>query len=149
MIPGSRTKLATQHINKITAIEDSLLIVLCIQSQQNGPIDHNLEQECDVTEKDTDTASLEVLRRLVGQGESRPKVKEAPLVLTKPAMDDTSFEKVRPNDDTNPKPVTKKQVNLRVDPDIIAFFKEAGAGHLTRMHSVLRAHVDAECKKSK
>ncbi len=102
-----------------------------------------------MTEKDTDTASLEVLRRLVGQGDSRPKVDQAPLVLTNPTVDDTSFEKVKPNHEADPKPVTKKQVNLRVDPDIIAFFKEEGSGHLTRMHSVLRAHVDAEREKRK
>ncbi|MEJ6389838.1 BrnA antitoxin family protein [Gymnodinialimonas ulvae] len=107
-----------------------------------------------MAEKDTDTASLEVLRRLVGQGETKtkpkPKVEDAPLVLTNPTMDDTSFAKVPPNeDDADAKPVTKKQVNMRVDPDIIAFFKEEGPGHLTRMHAVLRDHVDAECKKRK
>jgi uncharacterized protein (DUF4415 family) len=38
-------------------------------------------------------------------------------------------------------------VTLRVDPDIIEFFKSQGPkGHLTRMHSVLRAYVDAQRK---
>lgn len=40
-------------------------------------------------------------------------------------------------------PKAKKQVNLRVDPDIIDFFKADGEGHLTRMHAVLRAYVDS------
>ena len=44
-------------------------------------------------------------------------------------------------------PKTKKQVNLRVDPDIIAFFKDQGNGHLTRMHAVLRSYVDAQEKE--
>lgn len=43
-------------------------------------------------------------------------------------------------------PSKKKQVNLRIDTDIIDFFKEDGSGHLTRMHSVLRAYVDAKSK---
>ena len=41
-------------------------------------------------------------------------------------------------------PKSKQQVNLRVDPDILAFFKDQGKGHLTRMHAVLRSYVDAQ-----
>lgn len=44
-------------------------------------------------------------------------------------------------------PKTKKQVNMRVDPDILEFFKGQGNGHLTRMHSVLRSYVDAQKKR--
>ena len=40
-------------------------------------------------------------------------------------------------------PKTKTPVSLRVDPDILDYFKGQGDGHLTRMHSVLRAYVDA------
>lgn len=42
------------------------------------------------------------------------------------------------------RPRPKQQVNLRVDPDIIEFFKAQGSGHLTRMHAVLRSYVDAQ-----
>ncbi len=44
-------------------------------------------------------------------------------------------------------PKAKKPVSLRVDPDILDFFKGQGDGHLTRMHSVLRAYVDAKKKE--
>jgi len=44
-------------------------------------------------------------------------------------------------------PKTKKQVNMRVDPDILAFFKAQGSGHLTRMHAVLRSYVDSQKKR--
>ena len=43
-------------------------------------------------------------------------------------------------------PRTKKPVSLRVDPDILEFFKSQGGGHLTKMHAVLRAYVDAHEK---
>jgi uncharacterized protein (DUF4415 family) len=43
-------------------------------------------------------------------------------------------------------PQAKKPVSLRVDPDILEYFKGQGDGHLTRMHSVLRAYVDAHKK---
>ena len=45
-------------------------------------------------------------------------------------------------------PQTKTSVTMRVDPDILAFFKEDGKGHLTRMHQVLRAYVDAKRKEA-
>jgi len=45
-------------------------------------------------------------------------------------------------------PQTKKAVSLRVDPDVLAFFKAQGNGHLTRMHAVLKAYVDAQKKRA-
>lgn len=41
-------------------------------------------------------------------------------------------------------PKTKQPVNMRVDADVLAFFKAQGKGHLTRMHAVLRSYVDAQ-----
>ncbi|MEO0772872.1 MAG: BrnA antitoxin family protein [Pseudomonadota bacterium] len=50
-------------------------------------------------------------------------------------------------DDAKPVPKqTKQAVSMRVDPDVLAFFKRQGDGHLTRMHAVLRAYVDAHEK---
>ena len=37
----------------------------------------------------------------------------------------------------------KRQLTLRLDPDIIDFFKAQGKGYQTRMNNVLRAYVDA------
>ena len=36
----------------------------------------------------------------------------------------------------------KKQVSLRVDEDILEFFKQQGSRYQTKMHAVLRAYVD-------
>lgn len=41
-------------------------------------------------------------------------------------------------------PKTKQAVSLRVDPEVLAFFKAQGKGHLTRMHAVLKSYVDAQ-----
>lgn len=38
-------------------------------------------------------------------------------------------------------PPLKKQVTLRLDGDVVAFFRSMGAGHLTRMNAVLRAFM--------
>jgi uncharacterized protein (DUF4415 family) len=34
-------------------------------------------------------------------------------------------------------------VHLRVDADVLAWFKAQGRGHLTRMNAVLRAYMEA------
>lgn len=41
-------------------------------------------------------------------------------------------------------PVEKKSVHLRLDADVLAFFKEGGKGHLTRMNAVLRRYMEAQ-----
>ena len=40
-------------------------------------------------------------------------------------------------------PGNKKQVTLRIDPDIIEFFKKQGKGYQSMINSVLRKYVDA------
>jgi uncharacterized protein (DUF4415 family) len=41
-------------------------------------------------------------------------------------------------------PPGKTSVHLRLDRDVVAWFKARGKGHLTRMNAVLRACVDAQ-----
>ena len=40
-------------------------------------------------------------------------------------------------------PPGKKSVHLRVDADVLAWFKAQGGGHLTRMNAVLRSYMEA------
>ena len=58
-------------------------------------------------------------------------------------LDDSFFENAQVQS-----PGPKKSIHMRVDADIFDHFKAQGAGHLTRMHKVLRAYVDAQ-KNSK
>ena len=41
-------------------------------------------------------------------------------------------------------PQRKESVHLRIDPDVLAWFKQQGRGYLTRMNAVLRAYMDAQ-----
>lgn len=41
-------------------------------------------------------------------------------------------------------PEPKTAISLRVDPDVLAFFKAQGKGYQTRMNAVLRAYVRAQ-----
>lgn len=40
-------------------------------------------------------------------------------------------------------PEPKSAVSLRIDPDVLAFFKSGGKGYQTRMNAVLRAYMEA------
>jgi uncharacterized protein (DUF4415 family) len=41
-------------------------------------------------------------------------------------------------------PSGKTSVHLRLDSDVVDWFKARGKGHLTRMNAVLRAYVNAQ-----
>lgn len=43
---------------------------------------------------------------------------------------------------------TKEPISLRVDSDVLEFFKAQGKGHLTRMNAVLRSYVNAQRSKT-
>eukprot|EP00611_Tribonema_gayanum_P011616 TRINITY_DN21922_c0_g1_i1.p1 TRINITY_DN21922_c0_g1~~TRINITY_DN21922_c0_g1_i1.p1 ORF type:complete len:115 (+),score=21.20 TRINITY_DN21922_c0_g1_i1:54-398(+) len=39
-------------------------------------------------------------------------------------------------------PAKKEQVSLRIDPDVMAFFRESGQGYQSRINAVLRAFMN-------
>lgn len=41
-------------------------------------------------------------------------------------------------------PKAKQSISLRVDPDVLSFFKSYGKGYQTRMNAVLRAYMNAQ-----
>lgn len=41
-------------------------------------------------------------------------------------------------------PQPKQAISMRVDQDVLEFFKAQGKGHLTRMHAVLKSYVEAQ-----
>ncbi len=43
-------------------------------------------------------------------------------------------------------PRGKTAVNIRVDNDVLAWFRKQGSGHLSRMNAVLRSYVEAHRK---
>lgn len=44
-------------------------------------------------------------------------------------------------------PQTKRQITLRLDPDVISFFKATGKGYQSRMGAVLKSYVEAKRKR--
>ena len=41
-------------------------------------------------------------------------------------------------------PALKKSVSIRIDPDVLAWFKSAGKGYQSRMNAVLRSYMLAK-----
>ena len=40
-------------------------------------------------------------------------------------------------------PQRKQSIHLRLDPDLLVWYRKQGRGYLTRMNAVLRAYMDA------
>jgi len=46
-------------------------------------------------------------------------------------------------------PPRKVPVSLRIDPDILAFFKSQGSGYQTRINAVLRRYMEAQTQRGR
>lgn len=92
-----------------------------------------------MTEKSMKGASLSDLREMKERGEIRPSFNaESAPDLPKDFWDDAILVNHTK---------TKEPISLRVDSDVLEFFKAQGKGHLTRMNAVLRSYVDAHRSK--
>jgi len=88
--------------------------------------------------KDTSTIvrhSLSQVRDLREQGEDRTRP-DAPEAESLGAEFWSNARVVMPSGKTS--------VHLRLDSDVVDWFKATGKGHLTRMNAVLKAYVDAQ-----
>lgn len=59
-----------------------------------------------------------------------------------PALDEEFFKNA-----TIRMPQRKQAVSLRLDPEVIMWFKDQGKGYQTRMNAVLKAYVEAQNTK--
>lgn len=93
---------------------------------------------------DTDIRSftVEELRAMskAGLGKTRPDAEEIEL-------DDSFWDNARwqaPLFPPEPPAPKKASVHLRLDQDVLDWFKAQGKGHLTRMNAVLRAYFESQ-----
>ncbi|MCY0092758.1 BrnA antitoxin family protein [Hoeflea ulvae] len=93
-----------------------------------------------MTGKNMKSGSLDDLRRMKERGETQPSVNADPAPdLPRQFWDDAVLV-----NHTR----TKEPISLRVDSDVLEFFKAQGKGHLTRMNAVLRSYVEAQRSKT-
>ena len=79
-------------------------------------------------------ADIEAMK---ARGEVRATPADAPEV----ELDQDFWERARI---VQTRPRRKSSVHLRLDPDILQFYRSAGRGHLTRMADVLKAYAEAQ-----
>ncbi len=84
--------------------------------------------------KDTRKYSLDELREMRERSETETRADAPTLSLTTEFWEAACV--VMP-------PSGKSSVHLRVDSDVLQWFKEQGRGHLTRMNAVLRSFMEA------
>jgi uncharacterized protein (DUF4415 family) len=87
-----------------------------------------------MAKEDTRRYSPDELERMVARGDHMPVNSTAPAL----AIDEEFWRNARVV-----VPPRKKSVHLRVDADVLAWFKAQGRGHLTRMSAVLRSYMEA------
>lgn len=85
-------------------------------------------------EPDTRRSSLHELEAAHARGETDTRP-DAPAF----AVDDAFWANARP---VLPQP-GKSSIHLRVDTDVLDWFRAQGKGHLTRMNAVLRSYMEA------
>jgi len=86
-----------------------------------------------MAENDTRKHSLDELRELRERGETEIRA-NAPVFSLEPGFWENARVVVPPG---------KSSIHLRVDSDVLQWFKEQGPGHLTRMNAVLRSFMEA------
>jgi uncharacterized protein (DUF4415 family) len=84
--------------------------------------------------KDTRRYSLDELREMRERGETETRADAPALPLNAEFWDNACV--VMP-------PSGKSSIHLRLDSDVLEWFKEQGRGHLTRMNAVLRSFMEA------
>lgn len=84
-------------------------------------------------------ATLEELNEMKKRGEIRSPGPNA----VEHDVPDEFWENARPY-----VPQGKSSIHLRIDDDVLDWFKKQGKGHLTRMNAVLRSYYEAHKKKA-
>jgi uncharacterized protein (DUF4415 family) len=87
-----------------------------------------------MAENDTRKYSVEELRELRERGETETRA-DAPVVSLEPGFWDNARVVIPPG---------KSSIHLRVDTDVLEWFRGQGRGHLTRMNAVLRSFMEAQ-----
>lgn len=91
-------------------------------------------------ERKLESVTLDELKAMQERGEIKPPRDDAPVYGVTPGF----WENARPY-----APPEKISVHLRVDGDVLTWFKSQGPGHLTRMNRVLRSYYEAIRDKPK
>jgi uncharacterized protein (DUF4415 family) len=74
---------------------------------------------------------------------ARGEVRATPADAPEVELDEAFWKKARI---VETRPRRKSSVHLRLDPEILNFYRAAGRGHLTRMANILKAYAESHDK---
>jgi uncharacterized protein (DUF4415 family) len=89
--------------------------------------------------EDTKPYSRGEIAAMKAKGEVRTTPADAPEI----DLDEAFWEKARI---VETRPRRKASVHLRLDPEVLEYYRSAGRGHLTRMANVLKAYAQARTR---
>ena len=92
-----------------------------------------------MTANDTKTYSASEIANMVATGDhvaTAKRAKEASPKLDRACVDNARVGR--------PVETPKVPISMRLDPEVLAWFKQTGKGYLSRMNAVLRAYVEAQ-----
>lgn len=92
-----------------------------------------------MTANDTKTYSASDIAKMVATGDHAPTAKRTEEGV--PELGQAFWDNARV---VMPRPAPKVPISMRLDPDVLAWFKQSGKGYLARMSAVLRAYVEAQ-----
>lgn len=92
-----------------------------------------------MTANDTKTYSASEIATMVASGDHVQTAKRAKQAV--PELDRAFWDNARV---VMPGEAPKVPISMRLDPDVLAWFKQSGKGYLSRMNAVLRAYVEAQ-----
>ena len=92
-----------------------------------------------MTASDTKSYSASDIATMVATSDHAPTAKRAK--EAGPELDRAFWDSVHV---VMPAEAPKVPISMRLDPDVLAWFKQGGKGYLSRMNAVLRAYVEAQ-----
>ena len=92
-----------------------------------------------MTANDTKTYSASEIARMIAAGDHAPSARRAQ--EAGPELDRAFWDNARV---VMPGEAPKVPISLRIDPEVLSWFKGGGKGYLSRINAVLRAYVEAQ-----
>ena len=107
-----------------------------------------------MSDKDTVTYSADEIRRLVAEGKAYTNVArvETDAEIEAQMRDDPDWKDLIGFDWSNAVavyPIPKNAISIRLDSDVIDFFRSTGKGYQTRINAVLRHYMQETLKNKK